>query len=88
MITSKLTERWQTTIPKAVRKGMRLEPGMRIQWEIQKDGTAIVRPEKSPLAFFESLKGEKVSMPSRGESYTEVRNTNNHSTWDHPSDED
>lgn len=62
MKNSKLTERWQTTIPKAVRREMQLKPGMRIQWEIQEDGTAIVRPEKSPLDCFESLKGEKRAM--------------------------
>lgn len=61
MINSKLTDRCQTTVPREIRRKMGLKPGMQMQWEIQEDGTIVVRPEQSPLDCFESLKGEKVA---------------------------
>ncbi len=62
MIQSTLTGKGQTTVPAQVRNAMNLKPNQKIQWEIQPDGTAIVRPQPSALELFGSLKSE-VSFP-------------------------
>lgn len=56
MIESTVTDKGQTTVPREVREALGIKPRQRLQWDIQADGTATVRPEPSALALFGSLK--------------------------------
>jgi antitoxin PrlF len=62
MPQSTLTDKGQTTIPARVRKAMNLQPHQQIVWDVQPDGSAIVRPQRSALELFGSLK-PKVPFP-------------------------
>ena len=44
MITSKLTERGQTTIPREVRRALRLDPGSQLIYEVRDDSVVIRKP--------------------------------------------
>jgi AbrB family looped-hinge helix DNA binding protein len=59
MIESTVTDKGQTTVPKEVRDALRIKPRQRLQWDVAKNGTAVVRPEPSALALFGSLKSRK-----------------------------
>lgn len=56
MIESTVTDKGQTTVPRAVREALGIKPRQRLQWDIEADGSVTVRPEASPLALFGSLK--------------------------------
>lgn len=47
VITSKLTERSQTTVPPAIRKVLGLEPGDQMGYIIKGNEVVLVKPEKS-----------------------------------------
>jgi bifunctional DNA-binding transcriptional regulator/antitoxin component of YhaV-PrlF toxin-antitoxin module len=59
MIESTVTDKGQTTVPRQVREALGIKPRQRLQWDIEADGTATVRPEPSALALFGSLKIRK-----------------------------
>ncbi len=42
----KLTSKGQTTVPKPVRDFLGLEEGTQVEWTLDKDGTASVKPRK------------------------------------------
>lgn len=44
MLTSTVTSKGQTTIPKSIRKRFKLYPGTRIEFLVRADGTLTVRP--------------------------------------------
>ncbi len=58
MQQSTITEKGQTTIPSQVREALNLKPHQKIQWDIQPDGSVLVRPQPSALDLFESLKSD------------------------------
>ena len=47
-----LTEKGQTTVPKAVREALRIKPNQRLEWEVESNGTVRVRRERSVLHLF------------------------------------
>ncbi|MEQ8849424.1 type II toxin-antitoxin system PrlF family antitoxin [Botrimarina sp.] len=49
MIRSTVTDRWQTTIPSAVRKALDLKPREKLVYEIV-DGGVVVRPDRGTLS--------------------------------------
>ena len=57
MITSTLTKRSQTTIPRQVRNALHLQPGQSLVYEIEAD-RVIVRGHPGVLASFGALKGK------------------------------
>ena len=59
MIESTITDKGQTTVPREVRDALGIKPRQRLQWDIEADGSATVRPEPSALALFGSLKSRK-----------------------------
>ena len=59
MTESTITDKGQTTVPKKVRDALGIKPRQRLQWNVAKDGTVVVRPEPSPLALFGSLKSRR-----------------------------
>lgn len=55
MIRSTLTDRWQTTIPAAIRKALRLKPRQRLTYELV-DGGVLIRPEpETPVSYYGCL---------------------------------
>ena len=64
MPQSTITEKGQTTVPLEIREALKIPAGSRIEWSIQKDGSAIVRPQPNPLDLFGSLKPSK-AFPGR-----------------------
>ena len=61
MPQSTITEKGQTTVPLEIREALKIPAGSRIEWSIQKDGSAIVRPQPNALDLFASLKPSKTS---------------------------
>ncbi len=59
MIESTVTDKGQTTVPKQVRDALGIKPRQHLQWNLAQDGSAVVRPEPSPLALFGSLKSHR-----------------------------
>ncbi len=59
MALSTLTDKGQTTVPQEIRDALKVKPRQRLSWTLGKNGTAIVRPEKSALSLFASLKSRK-----------------------------
>jgi antitoxin PrlF len=59
MPQSTLTDKGQTTVPAEVREALKIQPRQRLAWEIQADGSAVVRPQPSALKLFASLKPSK-----------------------------
>ncbi len=43
MTQSTVTDKFQTTIPRDVRQALKLSPRQKVAYEIQKDGSAIIR---------------------------------------------
>ena len=72
MPQSTVTEKGQTTVPAQVRKAMNLTPHQKIQWDIQPDGSALVRSQSSALDLFGSLKPNK-AFPGLREEKDAVR---------------
>jgi antitoxin PrlF len=64
MPQSSITAKGQTTVPLEVREALKIPPGSRIEWSIQGDGSAIVRPQPNALDLFGSLKPAK-GVPTR-----------------------
>ncbi len=62
MITSKLTSKAQTTLPRPVRLALGLKQGDEIAYEIEKDRVVLrkagAEPEDDPFAVFEEWNGE------------------------------
>ncbi|MET4699393.1 antitoxin PrlF [Constrictibacter sp. MBR-5] len=54
MVSAVMTSKGQTTIPKAVRDKLRLKPGDRLEFLLQRNGTLVVVPKNVPLS---ALKG-------------------------------
>ena len=59
MSISTLTDKGQTTVPREIRDALQVKPRQRLTWELQRDGSAVVRPQGSALDFFGSLKSPK-----------------------------
>lgn len=59
MQQSTLTDKGQTTVPLPVRQALKVKPRQQLEWIIQDNGTAMVRPQPSALALFGSLKPAK-----------------------------
>jgi len=55
MVTSTLTRKGQTTIPLKVRKHLRLRPGDKIEFVIQRDGTVVVTPKNIDVRELRAL---------------------------------
>jgi bifunctional DNA-binding transcriptional regulator/antitoxin component of YhaV-PrlF toxin-antitoxin module len=56
MSQSTITDKFQTTIPVEVREALRLSPRQRISYEVQPDGSAIMRPVPNLDQLFGSVK--------------------------------
>lgn len=67
MPQSTVTEKGQTTVPVQVRKALNLSPHQKIQWDIQPDGSALVRTQPSALDLYASLKPKKAYPGAREE---------------------
>jgi bifunctional DNA-binding transcriptional regulator/antitoxin component of YhaV-PrlF toxin-antitoxin module len=59
MAVSTLTDKGQTTVPQVIREALKVKPRQRLRWELQADGSAVVRPQASALDLFGSLKSPK-----------------------------
>jgi bifunctional DNA-binding transcriptional regulator/antitoxin component of YhaV-PrlF toxin-antitoxin module len=59
MVQSTITEKFQTTIPVAVRQALRLKPRQRVSYEVRQDGSAILRPEPGLDELFGCIKLRK-----------------------------
>ena len=59
MPQSTLTDKGQTTVPAEVREALKVKPRQQLEWTIQDNGTAIVRPQPSALDLFGTLKPSK-----------------------------
>ncbi|PYJ03946.1 MAG: hypothetical protein DME25_10840 [Verrucomicrobia bacterium] len=59
MPQSTLTDKGQTTVPAEVREALKIKPRQQLEWTVQDNGTAIVRPQPSALDLFGSLKPAK-----------------------------
>ena len=55
MATAVLTSRGQTTIPKEVREKLMLRPGDRMEFLVQRDGTALLVPKKVHVSDLEGI---------------------------------
>jgi antitoxin PrlF len=55
MITSTITKRGQTTLPREIQNALHLEAGQKLVYEIL-DGSVIIRPHPGVMASFGSLK--------------------------------
>jgi bifunctional DNA-binding transcriptional regulator/antitoxin component of YhaV-PrlF toxin-antitoxin module len=58
-LASTLTDNGQTTVPREIREALGIKPRQRLQWDLTKDGNAIVRAQPNPLDLFGSLKPAK-----------------------------
>jgi antitoxin PrlF len=59
MTQSTITDKFQTTIPREVRKALGLKPRQRVSYEIRSDGSAVLRPEPDLDELFGSLKPKR-----------------------------
>jgi bifunctional DNA-binding transcriptional regulator/antitoxin component of YhaV-PrlF toxin-antitoxin module len=62
MITSKLTKRSQTTIPRQVRNALHLKPGQSLVYDIEAD-RVVMRAHPGALASYGALKGKGKQAP-------------------------
>lgn len=67
MTQSTITDKFQTTIPRAVRVALKLRPRQRVSYELRPDGSAILRPEPGLDDLFGCLKLKKPAVASRDE---------------------
>ncbi|HOX04667.1 MAG TPA: type II toxin-antitoxin system PrlF family antitoxin [Candidatus Paceibacterota bacterium] len=56
---STLTDKGQTTVPIEVRTALRVKARQRLEWVVQPNGSALVRPQPSALQLFGSLKPQR-----------------------------
>ncbi len=56
MTQSTITDKFQTTIPLDVRQALKLKPRQRVSYELQPDGTAVMRPIPRLDELFGSIK--------------------------------
>jgi antitoxin PrlF len=59
MEQSTITDKFQTTIPLAVRRALKLSARQKITYEVRKDGTALIRPVPELDSLFGSLKTKR-----------------------------
>ena len=59
MPQSTLTDKGQTTVPRAVRAALKVKPRQQLEWIVRADGTAVVRPQPNAVELFGSLKSVK-----------------------------
>ena len=55
MTQSTITDKFQTTIPLAVRQALGLRPRQRVSYEVRQDGSAVLRPVPRLDEWFSSL---------------------------------
>jgi len=67
MTQSAVTDKFQTTIPREVRKALQLRPGQRLSYEVQTDGSVLVHPEPALDELFGSLRLRRPVAPTRRE---------------------
>jgi antitoxin PrlF len=56
MLTSTLTDKGQTTVPRKIREALELGPRQRLVWENRPDGSAVIRPLPSVMELAGCLK--------------------------------
>jgi len=56
MSQSTITDKFQTTIPLAVREALKLSPRQRVSYEVRPDGSAVLRPVPGLEQLFGSVK--------------------------------
>lgn len=56
MVTSTLTDKGQTTVPREIREALELSPRQRLVWEKRPDGSAVIRPLPSVMELAGCLK--------------------------------
>jgi len=57
-MTSTLTDKGQTTVPRAIRKALAIGPRQRLIWESRKDGSAVIRPLRSVMELAGCFKSD------------------------------
>jgi bifunctional DNA-binding transcriptional regulator/antitoxin component of YhaV-PrlF toxin-antitoxin module len=67
MSQSTITDKFQTTIPLAVRVALKLKPRQKVSYEVRPDGSAVLRPGPDLDKLFGSLKLKKHAKSSREE---------------------
>jgi bifunctional DNA-binding transcriptional regulator/antitoxin component of YhaV-PrlF toxin-antitoxin module len=67
MSQSTITDKFQTTIPLAVRLALKLKPRQKVSYEVRPDGSAVLRPEPDLDELFGSLKLKNPVKSSREE---------------------
>jgi bifunctional DNA-binding transcriptional regulator/antitoxin component of YhaV-PrlF toxin-antitoxin module len=60
MITSKITKRGQTTLPRQIRNALRVEAGQSLVYDIRAEGV-ILRAHPGSSASYGALKGKKTA---------------------------
>ena len=58
MVTSTLTDKGQTTVPREIREALALRPRQRLVWETRKDGSAVIRPLPTVMELAGCLKSD------------------------------
>jgi bifunctional DNA-binding transcriptional regulator/antitoxin component of YhaV-PrlF toxin-antitoxin module len=64
---STITDKFQTTIPLEVRLALKLKPRQRVSYEVQGDGSAVIRPAPGLDELFGSLRPKAAAASSRKE---------------------
>lgn len=67
MAQSTITDKFQTTIPLEVRLALKLKPRQRVSYEVQGDGSAVIRPAPGLAELFGSLKPKRAAASARKE---------------------
>ena len=55
MATATLTSKGQTTVPREIRDGLKLEPGDKLHFTLLRNGTALLRAKKHTVATLAGL---------------------------------
>lgn len=58
MVTSTVTDKGQTTVPREIREALALGPRQRLVWETRQDGSAVIRPLPSVMNLAGCLKSD------------------------------
>ena len=56
MTQSTITDKFQTTIPLEIRRALKLSPRQKVSYQVQADGSAILRPVPGLDELFGSIK--------------------------------
>ncbi|MEO1009586.1 MAG: type II toxin-antitoxin system PrlF family antitoxin [Planctomycetota bacterium] len=72
MIRSTLTERWQTTIPAAIRKALRLKPRQQLTYELV-DGGVLIRGQCGSLDDYYGCLGDDAQAGTKAEERRAAR---------------